>query len=322
MRRHLLQFAENCSRSSIFNLNFAIFNFQYSYLLPVRSSLLTASALSAALVLASCEFRSRRPAYKFGAGVTLKLRYSAEIRAKAEGAWGAAPYVSAARAEFTLKAADDSAKGQADLSLSTDTLSFRADERSPEENAYMDGRLRKYGARLTLSRTGQMISLEEEPALPPVAFSPLNVARWLVYALPAFPDAPLRQGARWEIDQPLLDKFHPGARVLKRYTLSAIRETPEGDLATCLVDLQVWLGEDLGQPDADASGAPAPSLTGTGKVVFNLAKGRPESAELELEGKFPADPGKAPGDTSQAAAEGVRERLLDLQEKVEISISD
>lgn len=287
----------------------------------MRRLLLISSALSLCL-LASCEFRSRRPAYHFGPGVTLKLRYSAQIRAKAEGAWGAAPYVSAAEAGFTLKASDDSAKGQVELSLSADTLAFRADERSAEENAYMDGRLRKYRARLTLSRTGQVVALEEEPALPPVAFSPLNVARWLAYALPAFPDEPLRQGARWEITQPLLDKFHPGAKVTKRYTLSAIRETPEGELATCLVEFEAWLGEDLGQALGDASGAPAPSLTGTGKAVFNMALGRPISAELELEGKFPGDPGRAPGDTAKADPGATRERILDLQEKVEISISD
>lgn len=282
---------------------------------------LIATALSLCL-LASCEFRSRRPVYHFGPGVTLKLRYEAQIRAKAEGAWGAAPYGSAAEAEFTLNASDDTAKGQVELSLTVDTLSFRADERSAEENAYMDGRLRKYHARLTLSRTGQVLALEEEPALPPVAFSPLNVARWLAYALPAFPDEPLRQGARWEITQPLLDKFHPGSKVIKRYTLSAIRETPEGDMATCLVELEAWLGEDFGRQQADASGKPAPSLTGTGKAVFNLAKGRPVSAELELEGKFPGDPGRVPGDTAKATEEGARERILDLQEKVEISISD
>lgn len=280
-----------------------------------------AIALSLVL-LASCEFRSRRPVYRFGPEVTLKLRYTAAVKAQAEGAWGAAPYVSQARMDFTLRASDDSAKGQAHLSLAADTVVFRADERSAEENAYMDGRLGKYQARLTLSRTGQVLALEEEPALPPVAFSPLNVARWLAYALPAFPDQPLRQGSRWEIDQPLLDKFHPTARVLKRFTLSAIRETPEGEEATCLVDFEAWLGEDIGSSEPDANGKIPPSLTGTGKVVFHLGKGRPVSAELELEGRFPADPGKAPGDSSGTPSDGGRERALELQEKVEISISD
>jgi hypothetical protein len=146
------------------------------------------------LLLSSCEFRSRRIAWHPAPGADFKIRYSAETRAKAEGAWGSAPYVSAAQAEFSVRPAVDSGKGQIDLALTVDTLAFRGAERSPEEEAYMDGRLKKYRARVSLSRTGQALALEEEPALPPVAFSPLAFGRWLAYALPAFPDAPLRKG--------------------------------------------------------------------------------------------------------------------------------
>jgi hypothetical protein len=208
----------------------------------------------------------------------------------------------------------DSAKGQIEIALAVDTLDFKAAERSPEEDAYMDGRLKKYRARIALSRTGQLLSLEEEPALPPVAFSPLAMGRWLAYALPAFPETALRQGKRWDITQSLLDKFHPDSRVVKHYTLSAIRETPEGDQAICLVEFEAWLDEDVGGPAA------APALKGSGKIVFNLEKGRPESASLELEGTFREGPPRTPEDSARAA--GGEARPLELREKVELTFSD
>ena len=240
------------------------------------------------------------------------IHYSAETRAQAEGSWGAAPYVSAAAAAFSAKAALDAAKGQIDLALAVDSLDFKAAERSPDEDAYMDGRLKKYRARLTLSRTGQALALDEEPALPSVAFSPLAIGRWLVYALPTFPETPLRQGKRWDITQPLLDKFHPDSRVEKHYTLSAIRETPAGDLAVCLVQLEAWLDEDVG-----ALAPSGPALKGSGKIVFNLDKGLPESATLELEGRFRGVSAQA--DTGRAAAGS---HPMELKEKLEISFSE
>ena len=309
-------FARAGSPSRFFNFQLSICNILR--LPTVRCLAFPISALSICIILSSCEFRSRRPAYRFDPGVTFKIRYSAETRAKADGSWGSAPYVSAATAEFTGKAVTDSAKGQIELTLSVDTLDFRAAERGAEEDAYMDGRLKKYRSRLALSRTGQLLGLEEEPSQPPVEFSPLNIGRWLVYALPAFPDAAIRQGARWESTQPLLDKFHPDSRVVKHFTLSAIRETPEGDLATCLVEMEIFLAEDFG----DTTSTAAPALSGSGRVVFNLAKGRPVSAEIELEGRFLGNPGRAPSDTTNTGSGNPAGLPLKLQEKLELSFSD
>jgi hypothetical protein len=269
---------------------------------------------SLSVLLSSCEFRSRRITWHPAPGVAFKLRYAAETRAKAGGSWGTAVYVSSAQADFSAQASVDSAKGQIEIALAVDTLDFKAAERSPEEDAYMDGRLKKYRARLALSRTGQVLALEEEPALPPVAFSPLAIGRWLAFALPAFPETALRQGKRWEVTQSLLDKFHPGSRVVKHYTLSAIRETPSGDQAVCLVEYEAWLDEDVGGP------AEAPTLRGSGKIVFNLEKGRPESASLEMEGTFREGQPRTPGDSSQPA--GAEPRPLELREKVEMTFAD
>jgi hypothetical protein len=189
----------------------------------------------------------------------------------------------------------------------------------------MTGRLRKYRSKLAFSRTGLVLALEEEPGMPPVEFSPLNFGRFLAYVLPAFPDAPIRQGSRWEIVQPLLDKFHPDSRVIKRFTLSAIRETAEGDLATCLVEVEAYLDEELGEREkGGAEAAKKPTLTGSGQIVFNLAKGRPVSADMDLEGRFlsptspkPVDPASAGTDTARAEAQPLR-----LQEKLSVRFSD
>jgi hypothetical protein len=265
------------------------------------------------LLCSSCEFRSHRIVWHPAPGSSFKIHYAAETRAKAEGAWGAAPYVSVAQADFSAKAGGDTAKGQIELALAVDSLVFKAADRSLEEEAYMDGRLKKYRSRVTLSRTGQALALEEEPALPPVAFSPLAFGRWLAFALPEFPDAPVRQGKRWDILQPLLDKFHPDSRVAKHFTLSAIRETPAGDEAVCLVELEAWLDEDVGSE----SGPEGPALKGSGKIVFNIAKGIPESASLELTGHFRT--GSAPGDSSRAASAG---QSMEMREKVELTFSE
>lgn len=269
-------------------------------------------ALSLSLLLGSCQFTSRRIAWAPAPGSDFKLRYSATTRVQAGASWESAPYVSSAEAVFSGKASVDPAKGEIALRLAADTLAFRADERDSAENAYMDGRLRSYRAGLFLSRTGQALSLEEEPALPPVAFSPLAIGRRLIYALPAFPETPLRQGKRWDVEQPLLDKFHPGSRVVKHYALSALRETPRGDLAVCLVEFEVWLDEDAG------GGAGAPALKGSGKVVFNLDKGIPESASLVLEGRFRA---AAPsGDSAQGAQAEAGD--MELKENLEIAFAE
>jgi hypothetical protein len=288
--------------------------------LPIALPLAACAAL-----LSSCEFSSRKAVWNLDSGAEYKVRYSAELRAKAEGSWGSSPYVSAAQAEFSTVAASDTSKGQLELAFAVDTLEYRSSERAPEEDEYMTGRLRKYKSKLALSRTGQVLSLEEEPGMPPVEFSPLNFGRFLAYVLPAFPDAPIKQGSRWEIVQPLLDKFHPGSRVVKRFTLSAIRETAEGDLATCLVEVEAFLDEDLGNKEkGDGEAAKKPSLTGSGQIVFNLAKGRPVSAEMDLEGRFlghpsqkPEDPASAGSDTAQAESLPLR-----LQERLSVRFSD
>jgi hypothetical protein len=278
----------------------------------LRFHILSALALSA-LLLSACEFQSRRAAWRFDPGVTYKLHYAAELKARADGSWGAAPYVSAAESEFSFKASADTSKGQIEAILSADTLAYRSSERGPEEDQYMTGRLRKYRAKLTLSRTGQVLAMEEEPGLPPVEFSPLNFGRFLAYAWPAFPDAPIKKGSRWEINQSLLDKFHPESRVLKRFTLSTIRETPEGALAVCLVEMEAMLAEDLGDGETPAK----PTLTGRGQMVFNLDKGRPVSGEWELEGRFTSRLPQKSGDSAQADPLPLR-----LQEKLSFSLSE
>jgi hypothetical protein len=289
--------------------------------------------------LSSCEFSSRRAAWRLESGAKYKVSYSAELKAKADGSWGSSPYVSAAKAEFSTVAASDTSKGQLELAFAVDTLEYRSSERAPDEDEYMTGRLKKYKSKVALSRTGQVLSLEEEPGMPPVEFSPLNFGRFLAYVLPAFPDAPVKQGSRWEIVQPLLDKFHPDSRVIKRFTLSAIRETAEGDLATCLVEVEAYLDEDLGEKaKGDGDDAKKPTLTGSGQVVFNLAKGRPVSAEMDLEGRFlsrpspkpedPASAGSVSAPTGSGSAQPQSEpaqaeaQPLRLQERVSVRFSD
>ena len=308
-----------------------------------RTPILATSVFLCGL-LASCEFQSRRVTWRLDPAVTYKVRYSVELRAKAEGSWGSSPYVSVAEAGFSLRAVTDTAKAQIEASLAVDTLAYRSSERGPEEDAYMTGRLRKYRAKTSLSRTGQLLSMEEEPGLPPVDFTPLNFGRFLAYAIPSFPDAPLKKGSRWETVQPLLDKFHPESKVIKRFTLSAIRETPDGDLAICLVEMDVYLTEDLAVPQggtpAQGAGLPAatdpaeaapsmsdpsktdpaktdPALSGRGQMVFNLDKGRPVFTELELEGGFQSRLPQKPGDST------LPEILpLKIQEKVKLTFTE
>lgn len=208
-----------------------------------------------------------------------------------------------------MQASGDTSKGQFELSLTVDTLTYRSSERGPDEDRYMTGRLRKYRAKVSLSRTGQVLAMEEEPSMAPVEFSPLNFGRFLAYAMPSFPDASIKKGSRWEIIQPLLDKFHPDSRVIKRFTLSAVRETPQGDLATLLVEMEAHLSEDLGE----AEGATQPAMTGSGQMVFNLSKGRPVSADLELEGRFISQLPQKTGDSTQ-----LKPLPLRLQEKLSL----
>lgn len=274
-----------------------------------------------AMLLAACVFRSHKPAYRFDSGTGYGVHYSAELKANADGNWGSNPYASVAEAEFSFRAVSDSTKGQIELSLVVDSLALRSSERGPEEDGYMAGRLKKYLAKIVISPTGQVLSLEEEPSLPPVDFSPLNFGRFLIYSLPSFPDRPLKQGARWEVTQSLMDKFHPDSRIVKRFALSAIRETPEGTLAICLVELEVFLAVDFGD-FGESELSKDPSLAGRGNVVFNLDKGRPVSADLELEGDFKRKPPSMEADSSRPATPYSGAMTLHLQEKISLRFTD
>jgi len=295
-------------------------------------------ALSA-LILAACVFRSHRPVYRFDSGKTYRVHYSVELKAKAGGNWGSDPYASVAQAEFSFRAVPDTSKGEIELSLAVDSLTLRNSERGPEEDGYMAGRLKKYLAKMVISRTGQVLSLDEEPSLPPVGFSTLNFSRSLIYSLASFPDRPVKQGSRWEITQSLLDKFHPESRIVKRFALSAIRETPEGRLAVCLVELEAYLVEELGEFGESISGTQSggdasryasgkaasprkPSLTGRGSMVFNLDKGLPVSADLELGGEFRSLPPSIEADSSRPSTSVPESMILDLQEKISLRFTD
>lgn len=292
-----------------------------------------------ALILAACVFRSHRPAYRFDSGENFRVQYSVELKAKADGNWDAEPYASVAEAELSFRAVSDSSKGEIELTLAVDSLALRSSERGPEEDGYMAGRLKKYLAKMVITRTGQVLSLDEEPSLPPVGFSPLNFGRFLIYSLPTFPDRPVKQGSRWEVTQSLLDKFHPDSRIVKRFALSAIRETPEGRLAVCLVELEAYLAEDLGdfgepvtgaqtgsaearKVSGDAGNPHKPSLTGRGNMVFNLDTGRPVSADLEMEGDFRRRPPAMEADSSRPSSPFPESLGLSLQEKISLRFSE
>lgn len=260
-----------------------------------------------ALLSSSCEFKSYRAAYRFDPGVTYTLRFASGLDAKPDGSWGKGPYASGTESIFSAKGVLDSSKGQINLAFTMDSLKYHSSERAPEEDAYMVSRLRKYRARMALSRTGQALSLEEEPGLPPVEFSPLNFGRLLIYGLPSFPDADIKKGSRWELRQPLLDKFHPESQLIKRFRLASVRETPQGRIAVCEVAIEALLDEELGavhpaptakspEPASDTipggTVVPLPNATmaGKGRMEFNLDTGRPISTELEVEGVFISQP--------------------------------
>jgi hypothetical protein len=176
----------------------------------------------------------------------------------------------------------NSTKGQLVLRLTIDSLGFRSSERAQGEDAYMVGRLRKYRAHLLVTRSGQVLSLEEEPHLPPVDFSPLNFGRLFLYGLAAFPDSNIKIGTRWESQQSLLDKFHPEARLIRHFRLISVRQTPTGPTAEIAVAMQAFLEADLGSESQDS----AVSLTGKGSLEFNLQTGRLISSDLKMEGLF------------------------------------
>jgi hypothetical protein len=263
----------------------------------------------------SCRFQSAHVSYLLPPGVTYGLRYGAELEAVSKGASHA--YASSAEARFSFKAASDSGKVAADSSKSfelvftVDSLAFQGADRDSGEDRYMADRLRKYRARLLLSSAGQVLALEEEPALPPVGVSTLDFGRRLLYGLPVFPAEDIGKGSQWTAEQPLLDKFHPGSKVVKSFTVTSLRKTGEGRILTADMTLDVRL-EDL-----DGEAGQGPALTGKGEAVFNLDKGRPLSINLLLQGDFQIPSGTPATDTTPAPASKplhLKERLrLDFQ---------
>jgi hypothetical protein len=248
------------------------------------------AGLAAALppLVAGCrKEEGHHAAYRLADPASFEVRYEAALEAGADGFRAARDYGSLASARLSVAAEPDSATGSLRLALTADSIAFRASDRDEEESRYMVERLKRYKARLVITAAGRALALEEEPDLPPVDFSPLNFGRFLLYGLPAFPDTAIREGSEWRIEQPLLDKFHPGSRLVKTFRAAGIRQTPEGRVLECGMELEAWLGEDLDPGGAAASGGTEKAaLTGRGKVRFNLDKGTPIAADLDLTGRF------------------------------------
>lgn len=245
-----------------------------------------AAGASLAALLGACRPESHVAAWRLSADSAYVLEYDVALEGEAEGFRGRNAYDARARAKMALSAVPDSAGGRFDLTLTADSIEFKADDREGQEGEYMVERLRRYKARLALSTTGKVLSVEEEPDLPPVDFSPLNFGRFLAYGIPAFPQEPVKAGSEWQVDQPLLDKFHPGSRVVKRYKAQGVRQTAEGRLLDCKVEIEAWLEDGLATREPAAAGQPPPDLTGKGETVFNLDRGLPVSSEFKLEGRF------------------------------------
>lgn len=245
-----------------------------------------AACAALASLFAACRPESHVAAWRLSADSAYVLEYDVALEGEAEGFRGRNAYDARARARMAMSAVPDSAGGRFELTLTADTIEFQADDREGQEGAYMVERLRRYKARLALSTTGKVLAVEEEPDLPPVDFSPLNFGRFLAYGIPAFPQEPVKTGSEWQVDQPLLDKFHPGSRVVKRYKAQGVRQTAEGRLLDCKVEIEAWLEDGLASREPAVAGQPPPDLTGKGETVFNLDRGLPVSSEFNLEGRF------------------------------------
>lgn len=272
-----------------------------------------ASLLLALSLFAGCRQSSHTAAYRFSGEGAYSVRYEAALTGKAEDVRGARPYDAEAKATLSVKALPDSAAGRIELSLAADSVSYQASDRDNYEGRYMQERLRRYKAKMVLSSTGQVLSLEEEPDLPPVDFSPLNFGRFLAYGLPAFPKEAVKAGSEWTAEQPLLDKFHPGSKVIKRYKVRGVKETAEGRLLECAVTVEAWLEDGLGVRTSSGDSA-RPALSGRGETVFNLDRGLPVSAVLELEGHFITQVPDPAADSGRVKDQPVRLGLrLDLR---------
>lgn len=269
--------------------------------------------LAVIAILAGCERGGHRAAYRLSDRADYTLRYEAVLKGRAEGSRGSRPYDARAHARLGFKAVPDSAGGRIEIAFTADSIAFAASDRDGGEGRYMEERLRRYKARMVLTTSGKVLAVEEEPEPPPVDFSPLNIGRFLAYGLPAFPAIAVRAGSEWRVEQPLLDKFHPGSRLVKRYKAQGIRETGEGRLLSCAVEVEAWLEEDLSQGQGSAA-APRPSLSGRGEAVFNLDRGMPVSSTLELEGRFNSQVREGGSDSSRVVDLPVRLDLkLDLR---------
>jgi hypothetical protein len=253
--------------------------------------------------LAACRAREGHPvAYRFAADTTYSLRYEASLEGRAGGSRGDRPYRADASAGLSFTAVPDSAAGRVGLAFTADSVAFRASDRDEQESRYMEDRLRRYRAEVVLSRTGQLLALAEEPDLPPVELSPVSFGRYLAYGMPALPDGEVAAGSEWKVEQALLDKFHPEARVVKRYRAVAIRETPGGRRLDCRVEVEVFLEEGLAaRGPRSAADSARPGLTGRGETVFDLDRGLPVSSVLELEGRF-ATPVRQEGEAGKEGA--------------------
>ncbi len=251
--------------------------------------------LGCCLFLASCEFKTYRLVYRFDHKNEYRIEYSASLQGNQEGRLGGHRYRTTADAAFIVRESFDSAKGQVDLGMTIEHLEFHSAERAKDEDAYMTGLLSKYHMHVLATNRGQVLSMTEEPHLPPVEFSPLNFGRLLLFALATFPDSDLKVGGHWESEQSLLDSFHPEARLKRSFKLTSVREATQGSIAEIEVGFMAFLEAGLGHSPADSLS----NLSGKGKMEFNLNTGHLILSDLRMEGHFMGQTADKATDSSQ-----------------------
>ena len=103
--------------------------------------------------------------------------------------------------------------------------------------------------------------------------------------------------------------------MVKRYRVEEVRETGEGRLLICAVEVEAWLEEGPGTPGSGAAGdSTRPVLSGKGEAVFNLDRGVPVSSRLDLEGLFTSPIRENGLDSGRLVDQAIRLALrLDLQ---------